>query len=54
LSEGKKYRIVTAWGVDIMIFCGVMENGNATFFRDIFPVQLIPWQVIDQVELVEE
>lgn len=54
LIEGKKYRIVTAWGVDIMIFRGVIENGNPTFVRDIFPVQGIPWQAIESIEPMEK
>ena len=54
MVKGRKYRVVTEWGEEILTFWGIMkENGNPLFVKNIFPIQQIPWGAISELELVE-
>jgi hypothetical protein len=54
MVKGRKYRVVTGWGEEIMTFRGIMEeNGNPLFVKNVFPIQQIPWGAIEELELLE-
>jgi hypothetical protein len=46
LVEYTKYRVVTEYTDEILVYRGLGHNDNPLFVRDVFPVMLIPWPAI--------
>jgi hypothetical protein len=53
LTKGQKYRILTRWGESITKFWGIdQESGNPFFVVHEFPIMMIPWPAILELDPV--